>query len=185
MPSAPPSAPPRTSASRSAHPSTHPTVRCPLPSCQSALRTLRAFTCSDLLRLTKADAKELLGAAEGIRVYHRLPALLARLHPRIVSSDDSDSSDDEDGPPHIASLPIAIPGRSTSYSAWTARGQRTRVALCCVQRCASVVRYRCAGCGRELCAGHAVKSLWSGAQFCGRCIEQPTLSQVGRFCAIA
>ena len=174
----------------------------------AAQRRLSGYTCSDLLALTKDDAKELLGIVEGIRLYHRLRSCKQRatLHRNAAidhtneddskyATDDFDSSDDSQQSSALSSPRLIPPSAFTALfrhrtpaagSQYATGGpMRCGVAGCGCGVVESSHRWLvCVECGCMLCCVHACKSLWTSVVYCPECYASAA-GWVGGLCVIA
>jgi len=113
-------------------------------------QALNGYNGTDVLSLTKSDARDLVGVKDGIRLYNRL-------HPSMT--DVSDTSVRSRDPAEFYKGPLCresgcgMPGRFE----------------CCAE-----------GCGGAYCQTHIVKALVTGESYCSRCYDQASYLEAAR-----
>lgn len=111
------------------------------------------YTEEDLLRLTKDDARLLLGNAEGIRLYNRLREVRHSAEGQVKRISSPIKTEEPD---YSRREPCGEPGCDKKA----------------FSRCSTY------DCQRALCAEHVNKFLVTGNRFCSECYEKPVLEKL-------
>lgn len=123
---------------------------------------LRGYDCSDLLRLSREDTKDLLGATDGIRLYN------------IIRKSKDRRKPSENGVPHQRhrnpfASPQDIEAASNREPCYVGSCDRPCTCDCCVETCY-----------RKLCVVHAHKNLVTSHIYCEDCFfAQSALNELG------
>jgi len=120
---------------------------------ESVCKTLHGYNGADLLALTKADVKELLGAKYGIRLYNRI------------------QYQGQSSKPKAEQFLFSAPGTPLK------KRQACRVGQCSLD---AVVQCSAASCGKRLCMKHTYKFILTSALYCESCAEQQTFFSFGQ-----
>jgi len=119
---------------------------------ESVRETLEGYNASDLLALTKADSKDLLGSKNGIRLFNRIVYQGQAARPKAE--------------------------RFTSSSA---SGTPRKRELCRMSQCSLDAMVQCSqsSCEKKLCMKHTYKCLLTSSLYCESCAEQQSLFSIG------